>query len=56
MDIKSLDLNLLVALGALLSELNVTKAARRLLRVIFDDPLLLPWNALSSIFAGWARS
>ena len=55
MDIKTLDVNLLVTLDGLLSELNVTKAARRLgisqpalsarlnkLRLLFNDPLLLP--------------
>lgn len=55
MDIKGLDLNLLVTLEALLVEQNVTKAAARLnrsqpavsaqlnrLRAVFDDPLLLP--------------
>lgn len=55
MDDKRLDLNLLLALEALLAELNVTRAARRLnlsqpalsaqlsrLRVIFGDPLLIP--------------
>jgi DNA-binding transcriptional LysR family regulator len=55
MDTKKLDLNLLVALEALLAERNVTKAAHRLnlsqpalsaqlnrLRDIFSDPLLLP--------------
>lgn len=53
--LRRLDLNLLVTLDALLSELNVTRAALRLhysqpsvsvqlakLRDIFDDPLLLP--------------
>lgn len=52
---KSTDLNLLVALDALLAERNVTRAARRLnlsqpalsaqlarLRLLFGDPLLLP--------------
>jgi DNA-binding transcriptional LysR family regulator len=55
MDTRKLDLNLLVALEALLAERNVTRAARRLnlsqpalsaqlnrLRDIFGDPLLLP--------------
>lgn len=55
MDTKKLDLNLLVTLEALLTELNVTKAAARLhlsqpavsaqlnrLRTLFDDPLLVP--------------
>src|SRR5262245_45027701 len=55
MDIRKLDLNLLVALEALLTERNVTKAAQRLslsqpalsaqlnrLRDVFADPLLLP--------------
>jgi DNA-binding transcriptional LysR family regulator len=54
MDIRSVDLNLLVALDALLSERNVTRAAARLklsqsamsatlgrLRTLFADPLLL---------------
>ncbi len=54
MDIRSVDLNLLVALDALLSERNVTRAASRLslsqsamsatlarLRALFGDPLLL---------------
>lgn len=54
MDIKSIDLNLLVALDALLAERNVSRAAGRLglsqsavsaqlarLREIFGDPLLL---------------
>ena len=54
MDIRSVDLNLLVALDALLSERNVTRAAGRLalsqsamsatlgrLRALFNDPLLL---------------
>ena len=54
MDIRSVDLNLLVALDALLSERNVTRAASRLrlsqsamsatlarLRTLFGDPLLL---------------
>jgi DNA-binding transcriptional LysR family regulator len=55
MDTKKLDLNLLVALEALLAERNVTKAAGRLnlsqpalsaqlnrLRDVFGDPLLIP--------------
>ena len=55
MDIRKLDLNLLVALEALLAERNVTKAAKRLslsqpavsaqlarLRDVFADPLLVP--------------
>jgi len=55
MDSKKLDLNLLVTLEALLVEQNVTRAASRLhlsqpavsaqlarLRVLFDDPLLIP--------------
>lgn len=55
MDIKRLDLNLLVSLEALLIERNVTKAATRLnlsqpalsaqlnrLRDLFEDPLLVP--------------
>ncbi|PRY04457.1 LysR family transcriptional regulator [Paraburkholderia sp. BL25I1N1] len=55
MDDKRLDLNLLLALEALLAELNVTRAAKRLnlsqpalsaqlsrLRAIFGDPLLIP--------------
>ncbi|MFC4915502.1 MULTISPECIES: LysR family transcriptional regulator [Bradyrhizobium] len=55
MDIKKVDLNLLVALDALLAEPNVTRAARRLglsqpalsaqlarLRDLFGDPLFLP--------------
>ena len=55
MDIKKLDLNLLVALESLLAERNVTKAAQRLglsqpalsaqldrLRDVFADPLLVP--------------
>jgi DNA-binding transcriptional LysR family regulator len=54
MDVRSVDLNLLIALDALLSERNVTRAAVRLnlsqsamsaalarLRTLFDDPLLL---------------
>ena len=54
MDIHNVDLNLLVALEALLSERNVTRAAQRLglsqpamsaalarLRTLFNDPLLL---------------
>lgn len=54
MDIRSIDLNLLVALDVLLSERNVTRAAARLnlsqsatsaalarLRTVFGDPLLL---------------
>jgi len=54
MDIRSVDLNLLVALDVLLSERNVTRAAARLnlsqsamsaalarLRAVFNDPLLL---------------
>jgi DNA-binding transcriptional LysR family regulator len=54
MDIRSIDLNLLVALDALLAERNVTRAAARLnlsqsamsaalarLRALFGDPLLL---------------
>lgn len=55
MDTRRVDLNLLLALDALLTERNVTRAARRLhlsqpalsarlqrLRAIFGDPLLLP--------------
>jgi DNA-binding transcriptional LysR family regulator len=54
-DLRSVDLNLLVSLGALLAERNVTRAAEKLhlsqpalsaqlgrLRQVFDDPLLLP--------------
>lgn len=54
MDIRTVDLNLLVALDALLTERNVTRAAEKLelsqsamsaalgrLRVVFGDPLLL---------------
>ncbi|MFJ2987775.1 LysR family transcriptional regulator [Collimonas sp. NPDC087041] len=54
-DLRGVDLNLLVSLDALLEECNVTKAATRLhltqpavstqlarLRKIFDDPLLIP--------------
>lgn len=53
--LRNLDLNLLVTLDMLLTELNVTRAAQRLhysqpsvsvqlakLRDVFDDPLLLP--------------
>jgi DNA-binding transcriptional LysR family regulator len=53
-DVDALDLNLLVALDALLAEKSVTRAARRMqigqpaashalarLRVLFDDPLLV---------------
>lgn len=55
MDMKRIDLNLLVSLDVLLEEANVTRAARRLklsqpalsaqlarLREVFGDPLLLP--------------
>lgn len=55
MDTKKIDLNLLLTLEALLTELNVTKAAERLylsqpavsaqlsrLRTLFHDPLLIP--------------
>lgn len=55
MDLRHIDLNLLVSLDALLAECNVTRAARRLhlsqpalsaqlarLRQLFGDPLLLP--------------
>ena len=55
MNMHSLDLNLLQTLDVLLVEQNVTRAAQRLnlsqpsvsaqlarLRVLFDDPLLLP--------------
>lgn len=55
MDTNKVDLNLLIALEALLSERNVTKAAQRLnisqsalsarlnrLRDLFNDPLLIP--------------
>ena len=54
-DLKGLDLNLLVSLSVLLDEGNVTRAAQRLhvgqpalsaqlarLRRLFDDPLLVP--------------
>jgi DNA-binding transcriptional LysR family regulator len=54
-DLRRVDLNLLVSLDALLAELNVTRAAQRLhlsqpalsaqlarLRQLFDDPLLMP--------------
>ncbi|WP_270938829.1 LysR family transcriptional regulator, partial [Falsiroseomonas oryzae] len=54
MRLQDIDLNLLVALDALLAERSVTRAARRLglgqpatsaalarLRVLFGDPLLL---------------
>jgi DNA-binding transcriptional LysR family regulator len=55
MDTRKLDLNLLLALEALLAEMNVTRAARRLnlsqpalsaqlarLRTLFNDQLLIP--------------
>ncbi len=55
MDLRQIDLNLLVSLDALLAECNVTRAAKRLhvsqpalsaqlarLRQLFGDPLLLP--------------
>jgi len=55
MDMSGVDLNLLVSLDALLSELNVTRAAERIhlsqpalsaqlarLRSLFGDPLLIP--------------
>lgn len=55
MNLRGIDLNLLVTLDALLAECNVTRAAERLglsqptastqlakLREIFDDPLLVP--------------
>jgi hypothetical protein len=54
-DLRGIDLNLLVSLDALLEEANVTRAAERLhltqpalstqlarLRQIFGDPLLIP--------------
>ena len=54
-DLRGIDLNLLVSLDALLAESNVTRAAQRLhltqpavstqlarLRQIFGDPLLIP--------------
>ena len=48
-DLRGIDLNLLVSLDALLAESNVTRAAERLhltqlarLRQIFGDPLLIP--------------
>ena len=54
-DLRGIDLNLLVSLDALLEECNVTRAAARLhltqpavstqlarLRKVFDDPLLIP--------------
>ena len=54
-DMRDIDLNLLVSLDALLEEANVTRAAERLhltqpalstqlarLRLIFGDPLLIP--------------
>jgi DNA-binding transcriptional LysR family regulator len=55
MNLRNIDLNLLVTLDALLAEPNVTRASRRLhlsqpavssqlarLRLVFDDPLLVP--------------
>jgi DNA-binding transcriptional LysR family regulator len=60
-NLRSIDLNLLVTLDVLLAEHNVTRAAKRLhfsqpsisvhlarLREIFGDPLLLPGRAACS--------
>lgn len=59
MNLRGVDLNLLVVLKALLEERNTTKAAERLamsqpavsralarLRLLYDDPLLIrtPWE------------
>ena len=69
MDLGGLDLNLLVALDALLSERSVTRAARRVglsqpgmsnalarLRKLFGDPLLVRQGAELSRRRGPRRS